>query len=462
MAYKLFDLAGYAPDGSSVARAISEPGRTVGYTSLGSFADPPPKKWPEGFLQLHSISSDGKMAAGESKQVSDWKAVLVELDSARLLPMGEASRGLGVNSRGEAVGRVPIDKRTNLGFVWRDDQLQVVPESLCLFAINDQGEAVGLGLGGPAVFLDQRTTALEPPADFEEAAAYGLSPNGQLVAGACRRQLQWQPCLWTRRKGEFRAELLEPGRGGVALAVNDGGRVVGFTFDRPPMGFDRLAPWAVMASARVKAFHWSGGGLSPLQADQSSLDLRVATGLNGRGQVVGWGVDPATPRLKRAFRLEPTQAVRVSVRPAQPDELDQMLELLPRLADFELPTRRQPQELWRGDADMLRAWARGYEPQCACWLALDESAAVVGCCAARLRPELLSQKPSAHLELLAVAAASEGKGAGRALMEAAENWARDQGAVSMSLHVFANNQRARHFYQKAGYDEEILRATKAL
>ncbi|MCA9793983.1 MAG: GNAT family N-acetyltransferase, partial [Candidatus Eremiobacteraeota bacterium] len=446
MAYKLFDLAGYAPDGSSVARALSEQGRTVGYTSLGSFADPPPKQWPEGFLQLHSVSSDGQLAVGESKQVSDWKAVLVELDAGRLRPLGEASRCLGVNVRGEAVGRVPVDKRTNLGFLWRDGQLEVVPESLCLLAINDQSQAVGLGLGGPALFLEEQPLALEPPADFEEAAAYGLSPDGRLVAGACRHQLQWQPCLWTRQGEGFRVELLEPGRGGVALGVNDQGRVVGYAFERPPMGFDRVAPWAVMASARVQAFEWAGGGLCPLQVEGTDLALKVATGINARGQVVGWGVSPSTPRLKRAFRLDPTQATRVTVRPARPDELDCLLELLPRLAAFDLPPRRLPQELWQGDADMLRAWARGYEPQCACWLALDESAAVVGCCAVRLRPELLSQKPSAHLELLAVGADNQGKGVGQALMQAAESWAREQGAVSMSLHVFANNQRARRFY----------------
>ena len=77
-----------------------------------------------------------------------------------------------------------------------------------------------------------------------------------------------------------------------------------------------------------------------------------------------------------------------------------------------------------------------------------------------LGPELLSHAPSAHLEAIAVSEKVEGKGVGKALLEASEASARQRGALSMSLHVFATNARARSIYERAGYDEELIRCIK--
>ena len=43
------------------------------------------------------------------------------------------------------------------------------------------------------------------------------------------------------------------------------------------------------------------------------------------------------------------------------------------------------------------------------------------------------------------------QGIGKALLNAAEHAAKENGATSMTLHVFANNTRARHVYEKLGY-----------
>ena len=77
-----------------------------------------------------------------------------------------------------------------------------------------------------------------------------------------------------------------------------------------------------------------------------------------------------------------------------------------------------------------------------------------------LNPELLSQSPSAHLEVIAVAENAEGQGVGKELMAAAEAGARNRGANSITLFVFANNARARRVYDSAGFDEELIRCIK--
>ena len=110
---------------------------------------------------------------------------------------------------------------------------------------------------------------------------------------------------------------------------------------------------------------------------------------------------------------------------------------------------------------MLLRWIEGKEPDLVAHLAVDDDA-VLGVVVVRLREELLSHQPSAHLEVLCVAAEIEGRGIGKALIYAAEEAAREAGARTMTLHVFATNTRARSLYDKLGYDGELIRYIKEL
>ena len=154
--------------------------------------------------------------------------------------------------------------------------------------------------------------------------------------------------------------------------------------------------------------------------------------------------------------------MRYTIREAASHDAEAMLALLPRLAAFEVPARRVAEDLWRGDERMLRAWLAGDAPDCILRVAAGADDGVLGLCLTRLRPELLSAEPSAHLEVLAVAATAEGRGIGRALIVDAEARAGERGARSMTLHVFAANERARGVYEGLGYDGELIRYIKPL
>jgi ribosomal protein S18 acetylase RimI-like enzyme len=138
-----------------------------------------------------------------------------------------------------------------------------------------------------------------------------------------------------------------------------------------------------------------------------------------------------------------------------------MLALLPRLADYDIPPSRDARDLWRHDAEVLRRWRDG-KAECLVHVALDRDDDVVGLSIVRLRPELLSEAPSAHLEALALDKRAEGRGLAQALLQRAEQAAQARGAQSMTLHVFAVNQRARKLYERAGYDGELMRYIKHL
>lgn len=144
----------------------------------------------------------------------------------------------------------------------------------------------------------------------------------------------------------------------------------------------------------------------------------------------------------------------------EPGQLEAMLALLPRLASFDLPSRREPEELWTGDAGLVRQWAAGELPESVFRIAVAGSGEVVGIAFATFRPEALSQKPSAHLEVLAVAEAEAGKGVGKQLVAAVESEVKARGCTYLTLNVFMRNENARGFYRRLGFDEELLRCIK--
>ena len=152
----------------------------------------------------------------------------------------------------------------------------------------------------------------------------------------------------------------------------------------------------------------------------------------------------------------------VSIRPGRAEDIEAMVAILPRLAEFELPPRRHAGDLWEDDAKALRAWAEQGDDNAIVLVADDVEAGVVGVAFVRLQPEFMSKAPSGHLEALAIAPIADGHGIGRRLLEAAEDAAKAAGAVAMTLHVFANNERARSVYDRHGYEGELLRYVKHL
>jgi ribosomal protein S18 acetylase RimI-like enzyme len=153
--------------------------------------------------------------------------------------------------------------------------------------------------------------------------------------------------------------------------------------------------------------------------------------------------------------------VQFLIRDASSDDGAAMLALLPRLADFNYPPYRDPAHLWQHDAALLRNWLAGDAPQCLVQVAVGDGE-VIGLTLTSLRPDPLSDEPAAHLEAIAVASRAEGAGAGKALLQAAEQNAVAHGARSFTLHVIATNDRARRFYEHCGYYGELLRYIKPL
>ena len=151
-----------------------------------------------------------------------------------------------------------------------------------------------------------------------------------------------------------------------------------------------------------------------------------------------------------------------SIRLAAPADGEKMYTMLPRLAAFQLPKNRKPEDTYSGDAKMLRKWIDGKEQDCFVYVAVNHTDDILGWSYVRMQPEFMSYEPGCHLEVILVDEQASGKGIGQALLDISETEAKKRGAQSMTLHVWKNNTRARAIYEKNGFTDELSRYVKWL
>lgn len=136
--------------------------------------------------------------------------------------------------------------------------------------------------------------------------------------------------------------------------------------------------------------------------------------------------------------------------------------LLPRLANFPAPRRLTTDDVWRYDGVVVAQWAAGERPQTWIRVAIDLAGDVVGAAVGSLVDDSFTGKPAVHLEVVVIHERADGHGLGRRLMAEIEADGRQRGAAVMSLNVMVANDRARSLYERLGFEEEMIRASKPL
>ena len=136
--------------------------------------------------------------------------------------------------------------------------------------------------------------------------------------------------------------------------------------------------------------------------------------------------------------------LKISVRPATPDDLEQLVQLLHQLfemeADFSPCERRQHRGL-----HLLMADER------ACVLVAELGSKVHGMCTAQLVISTAEGGYSAWVEDVVVRRSWRGMGIGRKLLEGITHWAHQQGARRLQLLADRENQSALGFYEYLGW-----------
>ena len=157
----------------------------------------------------------------------------------------------------------------------------------------------------------------------------------------------------------------------------------------------------------------------------------------------------------------------IQICPATADDADFIRALTPRFADAGTPAWREPARM---TTFFLRAvgeiaelvGADAVSPREAVLIATGDDGSPRGFI--HLRPDLseLTREWQGYVNALAVTQESEGRGVGRALLAAGEEWARGQGFRHLALDTFGDNAHARAVYAHLGFAEETLKLVKAL
>jgi GNAT superfamily N-acetyltransferase len=151
----------------------------------------------------------------------------------------------------------------------------------------------------------------------------------------------------------------------------------------------------------------------------------------------------------------------VLVRPAMPGDRAFALATVMRLGAFGPPAWRTSDEIGEADARVVRTFFES-APVGASLLVAESDGSPLGFIFLETLRDYFVGEEHGHVGILAVTEAAEGKGAGGALMRAAEAWARERGFRKLTLNVFEGNARARAIYDHFGYRPETMRYVKLL
>lgn len=124
---------------------------------------------------------------------------------------------------------------------------------------------------------------------------------------------------------------------------------------------------------------------------------------------------------------------------------------------FDVPAFRSKPELIEGDRRALAAWFDHPPGRDQAMLIAEHDGQPAGCAFLVTLVDYFNERPHAHLSVLAVAKAAEGKGVGGALLAASAEWARQQGSDRLTLSALVTNARARALYERRGFSGEYIR-----
>jgi ribosomal protein S18 acetylase RimI-like enzyme len=152
---------------------------------------------------------------------------------------------------------------------------------------------------------------------------------------------------------------------------------------------------------------------------------------------------------------------RVVIRPARHSDAEFVGACAPLLLEYGSPAWEDPPALAPGFSEVLAGAVGSKEPRAQVLIAEDADGARLGFISLKIGQDVVGSQ-RAHVADLAVAESARRMGVGRALMTAAEEWARREGLTMLSLDVWSTNERALSFYRSIGYVPESLCLIKRL
>ena len=112
------------------------------------------------------------------------------------------------------------------------------------------------------------------------------------------------------------------------------------------------------------------------------------------------------------------------IRSADSSDRDFIFSLLPRLVEFEIPTCRTPEQMTASDRRVLERVLLTKPSGIAVFIAQDDAGESLGFIHLTTAVDYYTEEKHGHISDIVVAPGGEGRGIGRVLMAAGEEWAR--------------------------------------
>jgi hypothetical protein len=289
-------------------------------------------------LRPFAISDNGWVAGSTADHTAARWSSRSGLEHIPLPHEFVLSEGTGINSKGDAVGvAFTADSSRSIAFVFRQGKTSLLPgEQARAEGINDAGEIVGQSkppgqkVVGP---VQWKSNALLDLKICCAGTARRINGNDQIIGDTYDLQGHYHAFLWDAEHG-YRMLTTAGEEYSSALALNEHGEVVvravpGGLFLYLDGRFEPID--ASLAAVRglnkdevvvgsfgpkpegQRAFVWDKAhGLRDLNAlvgANSGWNLEVATSINDRGEIVGWGDHGGTENA--GFLLVPVGAQKV-------------------------------------------------------------------------------------------------------------------------------------------------------
>jgi GNAT superfamily N-acetyltransferase len=151
-----------------------------------------------------------------------------------------------------------------------------------------------------------------------------------------------------------------------------------------------------------------------------------------------------------------------TIREATVADRDFVISEVPRLAAFGPPAWRPPETIAAGERRVLESFFDGETTGCGLYVAEDPTGRLLGFVFIETETDYYTRVPQAHVGILVVAKAGEGRGVAGALLRESEVWARARRMSMITLNVFVNNTHAREVYEHMEYRPDHLHYVKVL
>ena len=165
---------------------------------------------------------------------------------------------------------------------------------------------------------------------------------------------------------------------------------------------------------------------------------------------------------KLAGPEQSTANAGIGVRIAGLADRESLVSLVSRSAAFGLPTWRDPQRMLAAEIDLIGSILASPRTDAVLMIAEDSCSTPQGFIRVHAATDCHTHERHAHIAQIVLAHGPQELAIGRALIAAAEEWARSRGYRVLTLSEFWPNHPARQLCKQFGFVEEAVKYRKAV